>query len=82
MAVEVGASTWRATYQVISTVIDGVVASKLSKTVNKVKEGITDEQVYNMCLGFVNLSKYKTSAPGGLTVNKVATTPLSFGDEG
>lgn len=82
MAIEIGSPVWRATYQVISTVIDGVVAPKISKTVNKVKEGITDEQVYNMCLGFVNLTKYKTSAPGGLTVNKVATTPLSYADEG
>lgn len=78
MAVESGDQTWRVTYSVISTVIDGVVREKLSKTVNKVREGITDTEVFNMAWGLVKLSKYNTSAPAGLSVNKVATTPLSY----
>lgn len=78
MAVEAGSQTWRVTYQVISTVIDGVVAAKMSKTINKVRENISDSDIFNMAWGFVKLSKYNTSAPSGLTVNKIATTPLSY----
>ena len=78
MAVTSDTSVWKLSFSVGATVVDGQILEKYSRTIQKVREDVSDEYLFAMAYGIMALTKYKDMLPAGLTVSKVETTPLAW----
>lgn len=78
MAVASDTSVWKLSLSVGATVVDGQILEKYSRTIQKVRENVSDEALFGMAYGIMSLTKYKDMLPTGLTVSKVETTPLAW----